>query len=285
MVAVGGVSSYQHPGGEPGQLFVTVPDPHLYPAHELIALYHSRWEIELGYDEVKTHLLERKECLRSKKLEGVEQEVWGLLLLYNLVRREMVLAAREHGVAPERISFRSSAVDSHILGDILDGQTLALIDDAVCAGARLAPACALLGFSPRTLQRWLNQDEGDRRRGPTTVPDHQLTPAETDRIVALANSPALRNLSPERAVASLADSGDYVCSESSLRRVLKRRAQSAHRQRNKPATAASKPRAYAAREPLRVLTWDITYLRQARVRGGFFYLYLPGCLESAHRRL
>ena len=69
--------SYQHPGGEPGRLLVTLLDPDEYPAQELIDLYHARWEIEIAYDEVTTHLLERKECLRSKKPEGVEQGVWG----------------------------------------------------------------------------------------------------------------------------------------------------------------------------------------------------------------
>ena len=44
----------------------------------------------LAYSELKTHLLERKECLRSKRPAGVLQEVWGLLLLCNLVRRERV---------------------------------------------------------------------------------------------------------------------------------------------------------------------------------------------------
>jgi hypothetical protein len=37
-----------------------------YPAAEVIALYHERWEIEIGYDEIKTHLLEREESIRSK---------------------------------------------------------------------------------------------------------------------------------------------------------------------------------------------------------------------------
>ncbi|MDP6946520.1 MAG: transposase, partial [Myxococcota bacterium] len=34
--------------------------------------------------------------------------LWGLLLTYNLVRREMLLAAEAHGLPPMRISFRSS---------------------------------------------------------------------------------------------------------------------------------------------------------------------------------
>jgi len=104
----GRIVAYHHPGGKPGRLFTTLLDPALYPAEELVTLYHERWEIELGYDELKTHLLERKECLRSKKPEGVEQEFWGLLVAYNLIRREMLLAAQEHGLPPKRISFRGA---------------------------------------------------------------------------------------------------------------------------------------------------------------------------------
>lgn len=105
---VGRLIQYQHPGGKPSRLFVTLLDPAKYPAAELIVLYHERWELEIAYDELKTHMLERRECLRSKKPEGVAQELWGLLLTYNLVRREMLLAAKEHGVPPRRISFWSA---------------------------------------------------------------------------------------------------------------------------------------------------------------------------------
>ena len=102
------VIDYQLPGGEPSRLFVSLLDPIAHPAKELITLYHERWELEVGFDEIKTHMLERKECLRSKKPEGVYQELWAQLLVYNLVRREMLLAAQAHGLPPKRISFRSS---------------------------------------------------------------------------------------------------------------------------------------------------------------------------------
>lgn len=102
------VIEYKHAGGEPNRLFVSLLDPIAYPAKELIVLYHERWELEIGFDEIKTHMLERKECLRSKMVEGVYQELWGQLLTYNLVRREMLLAALAHGLPPKRISFRSS---------------------------------------------------------------------------------------------------------------------------------------------------------------------------------
>lgn len=105
---VGRVIAYQHPDGKACRLFTTLLDPKLYPADELIALYHDRWEIELAYDELKTHMLDRKECLRCKSPDRVAQEVWGLLLTYNLVRREMLLVAASNAVSPNRISFVSS---------------------------------------------------------------------------------------------------------------------------------------------------------------------------------
>lgn len=96
---------YQRPGFKPVLLLTSLLDPKLYPAAELIALYHERWEIELGYDEVKTHLLAREEAIRSRTPEGVQQELWGILLAYNLVRVEMERAAHDAGVEPTRISF------------------------------------------------------------------------------------------------------------------------------------------------------------------------------------
>ncbi len=141
-------------------------------------------------------------------------------------------------------------------------------------GARMETACKVLGVAPRTLQRWQGRSTGDARRGPKTAPAHQLSDSEKDRIVQLVTQPAYRNLSPEQAVAKLASEGTYVCSERSLRRILKARRLDTYRQRSKPVRCRNRPHQYAAHEPLRVLSWDITYLRSATVRGGFFYLYL-----------
>lgn len=106
---VGRIVGYQHPDGAPSKLFVTLLDPEKYPAEELVRLYHERWEVELAFDEVKTHMLERTEAhFRSTRPEGVEQEVWGALLLYNLARLEMLRVARKKQVEPKRISFRNS---------------------------------------------------------------------------------------------------------------------------------------------------------------------------------
>jgi hypothetical protein len=96
---------YQRKGFPPSTLLTSLLDPIAYPADEVIALYHERWELEIGYDEIKTHLLEREEAIRSKTPAGVRQELWGIALAYNLVRLEMERAADEAGVSPSRISF------------------------------------------------------------------------------------------------------------------------------------------------------------------------------------
>jgi hypothetical protein len=80
-------------------------DQKAFPAREIVGLYHERWELELGYDELKTEMLDRLETIRSRTIKGVEQELWGILLAYNLVRLEMERTADDLGVEPTRISF------------------------------------------------------------------------------------------------------------------------------------------------------------------------------------
>lgn len=97
--------SYQRKGFRAETLLTSMMDSVAYPAKEIIPLYHERWELELGYDEIKTEMLEREEAIRSKTKVGVNQELWGLFLAYNLVRLEMERIAEEAGVEPTRISF------------------------------------------------------------------------------------------------------------------------------------------------------------------------------------
>lgn len=98
--------SYRHSDSKGRQwLLTSLTEPEEYPADELIALYHERWEIENGYDEIKTHMLEREEAIRSRTVAGVHQELWGILLAFNLVRLEMARIADEAEVPPWRISF------------------------------------------------------------------------------------------------------------------------------------------------------------------------------------
>ena len=89
----------------PIRLITTLLDPKRYPIEALIRLYHERWEIEQAIDEVKTHLWRSSRTLRSQTPQGVEQELYGLLLAYFAVRTLMYAAALQADWDPDEVSF------------------------------------------------------------------------------------------------------------------------------------------------------------------------------------
>ena len=138
-----------------------------------------------------------------------------------------------------------------------------LIDEAVQAGARREKATALLGLSPRAVARWrVDSDTDDRRRGPTTGVPHRLTKEEREGVLATANRPEYRSLSPRQIVPLLADRGQYIASESTFYRILREAGQLAHRQHARPARR-HRPKEHVARGPNEVWSWDISAPQQA----------------------
>jgi hypothetical protein len=95
--------------GKEHRLLTSLLDPERYPATELIGLYHQRWEVELTYDEQKTHqappLAGKEAQLRSETPAGVVQEMYALSLGHYLTRAYMAEAARAEGLDPDRLSF------------------------------------------------------------------------------------------------------------------------------------------------------------------------------------
>lgn len=90
------------------RLITTLLDPQRYPAHVLIRLYHERWEIESAFLALR-HTLLGGRVLRSGDRAGVEQELWALLTLYQLLRMAMVEAIETHpGLDPDRASFTTA---------------------------------------------------------------------------------------------------------------------------------------------------------------------------------
>ncbi|WP_405525176.1 IS4 family transposase [Streptomyces canus] len=83
------------------RLLTTLLDPEQAPAMELAALYAQRWEI-------KTHQRGPKLVLRSRYPWGVEQEIYGFLLVHHAVRQLMHQAATGQGLDPDRLSFTRS---------------------------------------------------------------------------------------------------------------------------------------------------------------------------------
>lgn len=105
--------SYHHLGGQPGILMTSLLDEAAYPADEIVSVYHKRWELEVAFDELKTHFRMRREALRSRTVEGVYQEFWALMVAYNLLRREMAEVAVKYDVSPSRISFTGALILVH----------------------------------------------------------------------------------------------------------------------------------------------------------------------------
>jgi hypothetical protein len=100
--------------GELIRLVTSLLDPALDPALTLATLYHERWEIELVYDEFKTHQLGRPNgqhvAIRAQGPPAVVQEIYGLVLAHRVVRTVMLAAAVREGIDPDRLSFKNALV-------------------------------------------------------------------------------------------------------------------------------------------------------------------------------
>ena len=95
--------------GETHRLLTNLLDYMMFPAMELICLYHERWEEEQVYDEQKTHQDPRRPTkpahFRSQTPEGVEQEIYALSLAHFVVRALMLEAAKQENQDADRLSF------------------------------------------------------------------------------------------------------------------------------------------------------------------------------------
>jgi len=95
--------------GKDHVLLTTLLDAEKYPAGELIVLYHERWEIELTFDEQKTHQTAPRATkpahLRSETPLGVIQEIYALAIGHYATRRLMAEAAAQEELDPDRLSF------------------------------------------------------------------------------------------------------------------------------------------------------------------------------------
>lgn len=90
---------------EQWRLITNLLDPARYPAAELVELYHRRWQAETTYFSIKATMLDGR-ILRSRSIDGLDQEVYALLTAYQALIRagDDALAGRPE-IPRERISF------------------------------------------------------------------------------------------------------------------------------------------------------------------------------------
>jgi hypothetical protein len=100
---------FQIRGFRPVRLITSILDPDI-TAKEIIIHYHKRWDIEIAYDEIKTHQCatlrgQMPTIIRSKRADLVEQELYAMLIMYNLIRILIYESANREGKYPLQISF------------------------------------------------------------------------------------------------------------------------------------------------------------------------------------
>ncbi len=152
---------------------------------------------------------------------------------------------------------------------------VALIGEAVQAGARQKQACEVIELSARTFQRWIKGGvvNDQRLSAARPVPANKLTEQEREAILRICNEPAYSHLAPCQIVPILLDQGIYIASESSFYRILKAANQLTHRGKTKPKTKDNQLSSFTATKANQVWSWDITYC-PSRVIGQHYYLYM-----------
>ncbi len=158
------------------RLITTLRDHRRYPASVLVRLYHERWEIESAYLALR-HTLLNGHVLRSGDRAGIEQEIWALLTVYQLLRTAMVTAVESRpGTDPDRASFTTALEAAR--DQLTAARGIYPDDPADLPGAigRAVLATLLRTRRPRysarkvksATSRYLNRDDG-RPAMPTSI--------------------------------------------------------------------------------------------------------------------
>jgi putative transposase len=132
----------------------------------------------------------------------------------------------------------------------------------------VSAACQTLGVPRSTFYR-VRQPKHDPKPRPT--PERALKPEEKEQVLQVLNSEQFQDSAPREVYATLLDEGKYLCSWSTMYRILKehqlvreRRDQLRHPTYTKPELLATAPN--------ELWSWDITKLR-GPVKWTYYYLY------------
>jgi hypothetical protein len=98
------------------RVLTTLLDPETHPGAQIAACYAERWEVEVAYKTIKTSLRGTGRRLRGHSPQLAEQEIWGLLAVYNTIVEHAAGAAVDLGIDPDQISFTTvlRAIRDHL---------------------------------------------------------------------------------------------------------------------------------------------------------------------------
>ncbi len=168
------------------RLWTTLLDEVEHTAAELVELYATRWEEELFFRELKSHLHGRDNLLDAQTPETAAQQVLAMLLAASLVAMQREAVAGRADVEILRISFakvlHKTAALCELLAvgaDLIDPESLEkwierILDD-------LANSALIQKRKPRSCPRTLRQPVKDRPK--TKTPGSK----SLTKIVAITN--------------------------------------------------------------------------------------------------
>lgn len=135
-----------------------------------------------------------------------------------------------------------------------------------------AAACHALAVPRATLYRHRAAAASPKESAPRPTPKRALTPAEKEQVLGVLREERFADKAPAEVYATLLDEDRYLCSTSTMYRVLagasevrERRAQLRHPVYAKPELLATGPN--------QVWSWDITKLK-GPVKWTYYYLYV-----------
>lgn len=142
------------------------------------------------------------------------------------------------------------------------------------SGISIAAACQALSLSRATFYRGKEAApvvESTTLR-PCRVPGRGLSPEEQEHVLCELHSDRFTDLAPPQVYATLLDEGGYLCSISTMYRLLHSRGEVVERRRLRSHTTAKRPELLAT-GPNQVWSWDITKLKGPR-KWSYYYLYV-----------
>jgi hypothetical protein len=168
------------------RLITSLTDARTDPASALVALYHERWEVEVVLHDLRQGLLDGQ-LLRSEDQFGIEQEMWALLCLYQVLRTAMVNATdTDRRADPDRASFACAVEAARDQVILAAGITPATgTDGRPCLLGEIG-AAVLAGLNPpRRLRICARKVKSGRSRYACLPPD-EWRPAASTSITAIA---------------------------------------------------------------------------------------------------